>query len=48
VKFCCPGSFVPKDGSPAVGDFGTGWNVSLRNIRVEASGVLGKAWRQQL
>jgi YD repeat-containing protein len=32
----------------ASGDFGKGWNVSLRNIRVETSGTLGKSWRQQL
>lgn len=30
----------------SAGDFGPGWNVSLRNIRVEPSGTLGKAWRQ--
>jgi RHS repeat-associated protein/uncharacterized repeat protein (TIGR01451 family) len=27
-----------------VGDFGVGWNLGLRNIRVEKSGVLGKGW----
>jgi len=31
----------------AVGDFGVGWNVSLRNVRVETSGTLGKGWHQQ-
>ncbi len=31
----------------AVGDFGVGWNVSLRNIRVETSGMPGKGWHQQ-
>jgi YD repeat-containing protein len=31
----------------ASGDFGVGWNVSLRNIRVETTGALGKSWQQQ-
>jgi hypothetical protein len=26
----------------SAGDFGPGWNASLRNIRVESSGTLGK------
>jgi RHS repeat-associated protein len=29
-----------------VGDFGVGWNVSVRNLRVETSGTLGKGWQQ--
>ena len=31
----------------AAGDFGVGWNVSLRNIRVETSGMMGKNWAQE-
>ncbi|MFY0564561.1 PKD domain-containing protein [Archangium lansingense] len=29
-----------------VGDFGVGWNLGLRNVRVEKSGILGKGWQQ--
>ncbi|HET9528603.1 MAG TPA: hypothetical protein VFO99_20750 [Pyrinomonadaceae bacterium] len=29
-----------------VGDFGVGWQMSLRNARVEKTGVLGLGWHQ--
>ena len=29
-----------------VGDFGVGWNLSLRNVRVEKSGKIGAYWTQ--
>jgi RHS repeat-associated protein len=29
-----------------VGDFGVGWTLGVKNIRVEKSGVLGAAWEQ--
>jgi len=28
------------------GDFGVGWTLGIRNVRVEKSGVLGSAWEQ--
>jgi RHS repeat-associated protein len=28
------------------GDFGYGWNVQMRNVRAEESGVLGRLWEQ--
>jgi hypothetical protein len=31
-----------------LGDFGVGWNLSIRNVRVEKSGKTGAYWRQKL
>lgn len=30
------------------GDFGIGWRLSLSNVRVQKSGVIGSGWRQNL
>jgi RHS repeat-associated protein len=29
-----------------VGDFGVGWNVNMRNVRIEKAGKTGKLWQQ--
>jgi RHS repeat-associated protein len=29
-----------------VGDFGVGWTLGLRNVRIEKSGILGDGWEQ--
>jgi hypothetical protein len=48
MAFARPSAVSTSSRDKASGDFGSGWNVSLRNIRVETSGTLGKIWRRQL
>jgi hypothetical protein len=26
------------------GDFGVGWTLGIKNVRLEKSGIIGKAW----